>query len=232
MLRKANFFVFLFVLFAVDCGIYVDMEGHLTREVYLFWPSRPLSHGFAYHEPLLHVFTEAGLFVFDVETSTWVASAAGSRRLRPLNCSDAHLCLMSHASNPAQGLSKLANATATATATTTNVGSASGGAGSGSAGGGALSGTANASLVYLPPPRQSVFGTAQRRRTNTSIFSSSTRAPPLGCYAAAERRLELDSAALLDANTRVRVSPTYANCLLINKQRPLARGEHFCSFSL
>ena len=66
---------------------------------------------------------------------------------------------------------------------------------------------ANASLVYLPPPRQSVFGSVQRRRTNTSMFTSSplARPPLVGCYGGMDRQLELDGAALLDASTRVRV---------------------------
>lgn len=192
-----------FLLVFENCGIYVDSQGQLTRQVYLFWPAKPLPHGFALRQPFLYVFTEAGLFLFNVETSTWSASAAGLRRLRPLNTSDGHLCLMTHSS--IQGLSKLVNSGGSSSS-----GSANGGSSSGNVSGigiGGFSGTANASLVYLPPPRQSMFASVQRRRTNASLLTSSPLTRPLGVGGSGiERQLELNNVTLLDANTRARKS--------------------------
>lgn len=189
------------LLLSLDCGIYVDSQGQLTRQVYLFWPAKPLPRGFAYRQPFLYVFTEVGLFLFNVETSAWSASAAGSRRLRPLNTFDGHLCLMTHSS--IQGLSKLVSSGSSSSA---NGGSSSGNV-SGSGGGG-FTGTANASLVYLPPPRKSVFASVQRRRTNTSLLTSSPLTRPPGVSSGMERQLELNNITLLDANARARVSNT------------------------
>uniref|UniRef100_A0A158R993 Phorbol-ester/DAG-type domain-containing protein n=1 Tax=Taenia asiatica TaxID=60517 RepID=A0A158R993_TAEAS len=192
-----------FLLVFENCGIYVDSQGQLTRQVYLFWPAKPLPRGFAYRQPFLYVFTEAGLFLFNVETSTWSASAAGSRRLRPLNTSDGHLCLMTHSS--IQGLSKLVSSGSS--------GGANGGSNSGNvsgSGSGGLSSTANASLVYLPPPRKSMFASVQRRRTNTSLLTSSPLTRPLGVGGGMERQLELNNVTLLDASARARKSRRFS----------------------
>ncbi|KAL5108983.1 Serine/threonine-protein kinase MRCK beta [Taenia crassiceps] len=191
-----------FLLVFENCGIYVDSQGQLTRQVYLFWPAKPLTRGFAYRQPLLYVFTEAGLFLFNVETSTWSASAAGLRRLRPLNSFDGHLCLMTHSS--IQGLSKLVSSGSSSSA---NGGSSSGNAGGSGSGG--FSGTANSSLVYLPPPRKSMFASVQRRRTNTSLLSSPL-IRPLGVSGGVERQLDLNNVALLDANARARKSRRFS----------------------
>nr|CDS31588.1 Serine/threonine-protein kinase Genghis Khan [Hymenolepis microstoma] len=187
-----------------DCGIYVDSQGQLTRQVYFFWPAKALPRGFVYRQPYLYVFTEAGLFLFNVETSTWITSAAGSRRLRLLNSTDGHICLMSHYTNVvSQGISKLV--TAAGVNSSGSGGSATGMNGSNGSqdvisGLGGM--TSHASLVYIPPPRQSVFASVQRRRTNTSILPR----PSYGF----ERQLELDNIALLDSATRPRKSRRFS----------------------
>ncbi|KAM7535308.1 hypothetical protein Aperf_G00000094837 [Anoplocephala perfoliata] len=196
-----------FLLVFENCGIYVDSQGQLTRQVYLFWPAKALHQGFAYRQPYLYVFTEAGLFLFNVETSTWSASAAGSRLLRPLNSGDGHLCLMSHHTS-GQGVSKLAAAASAAVNSNGGAAVADGGSGANDSGIGGTGTSSHASLVYIPPPRQSVFASVQRRRTNTSLLGSSALIRPTS--GGLGRQLELDNAALLDSATRVRKSRRFS----------------------
>ncbi len=159
----------------------------MARQGHLFWPAKPLPRGFTYRAPFLHVFTEAGLFLFNVETGVWVASAAGTRRLQPLVASDGHLCLMTSPGSGSAALSKLASAQNAAAAV------ASGG---------------TAALVYLPPPRQSMFAAAAaQKRRNTSLLTTPL-VRPLGTGQSGERQLELGSVVPLDATAKARVRCT------------------------
>ncbi|VDD74359.1 unnamed protein product [Mesocestoides corti] len=187
-----------FLLVFDNCAIYIDSQGQPTRPTHLFWPAKPLSRGFAYRQPFLHVFTESGLFLFNVETSTWSASAAGTRRLLPLSTSDGYLCLMTHGSS--QAVPKLSS----------SVGGGGGVGGIGGAAGSFSHQGATATLVYLPPPRQSMFASLQRRRNASLLTSPLTR--PLSHLTSSDpdRQLDLGNVSLLDATTRVRKSRRFS----------------------
>lgn len=78
--------------------MYVNSQGESSRSFHLFWPAKPLPHGFTFRAPHLFCFTEIGLFVFNVETGVWQGSLGG-RRLQPL-AADGHLCMLRPARAP------------------------------------------------------------------------------------------------------------------------------------
>lgn len=181
----------------------MDSQGQLTRQGHLYWPAKPIPRGFTYRTPFLHVFTEAGLFLFNVETGVWVASAAGLRRLRPLIASDGHLCLMSSGGNASSSTGVVSKLAASQSAV-----SSGGGSGSstlGSANPASMPPMSGAALIYLPPPRQSMFAsTVQRRGGGTGRQASMLSRPVIGGQV--ERQLDLANVAPLDATVRARVS--------------------------
>lgn len=105
---------------------------------------------------------------------------------------------MSHHTS-GQGVSKLTAAASAAVNSNGGAVGADGGGGSNDSGTGGIGTSSNASLVYIPPPRQLMFASVQRRRTNTLLGSSALIRPM-------SRQLELDNATLLDSATRARVS--------------------------